>query len=87
MEWRRLAAIICSEDSNTRSETHLEVNVGQLVCCGTGVAKVNVSHFEKLLCRRADTLQTTRFRELEIRGGELKVMLGLRLLLDKVLLV
>jgi hypothetical protein len=81
----QLTGSVRSQNGHTRRETHLDLDIGQLIAIGPRITKVDTSHFKKLLSGRLHSLETTWIRklELEIRGCKLKVMLCLWLLLDE----
>mmetsp|Transcript_7567 Transcript_7567/g.13336 ORF Transcript_7567/g.13336 Transcript_7567/m.13336 type:complete len:351 (+) Transcript_7567:1031-2083(+) len=74
-----------SNQTDTRTQRHLQVNVRQCVHIITGITVVDTLHLQKSLGGGTNALETTRIREdkFEICCGKLKVMFRLGLLLDE----
>mmetsp|Transcript_8494 Transcript_8494/g.25158 ORF Transcript_8494/g.25158 Transcript_8494/m.25158 type:complete len:397 (-) Transcript_8494:228-1418(-) len=87
LEEGRLSGSVGTENDDAARETHLEVDVAELVLFHARVPKVHVLHLEEFLRRRLDALKATGFRkdkfESVVVGGQLKVVLGLGLELDE----
>mmetsp|Transcript_2571 Transcript_2571/g.7553 ORF Transcript_2571/g.7553 Transcript_2571/m.7553 type:complete len:291 (-) Transcript_2571:508-1380(-) len=81
-----LAGTISTQNSNSGTERHLDVNVVERIEIISRVPVIHAFHLQKLLRRRLDALESSRFgeRELEIGSRQLEVMLRLRKFLDEV---
>ena len=75
-----------TQNSNARTERHLNVDVVERIEIVSRVPVMDAFHLQKLLRRRLDALEPSRFgeRELEIGSRQLEVMLRLRELFDEV---
>lgn len=75
-----------TQNSNARTERHLNIDVVERIEIVSRVPVMDAFHLQKLLRRRLDALEPSRFgeRELEIGSRQLEVMLRLRELFDEV---
>mmetsp|Transcript_19064 Transcript_19064/g.47353 ORF Transcript_19064/g.47353 Transcript_19064/m.47353 type:complete len:231 (-) Transcript_19064:166-858(-) len=83
----RLTGTVCTQNDNTTRETHLQIDIGELILLSTLITEVNVFHFKKLLRRCLHTFKPSGFREVKLETvfvcSEFKVVLCLRLELHK----